>query len=212
MKKLFALILALVFAFGMTGCDDELANAALDLAIDMMVESEDYQDAVDSLGGEAGPSAGFYGEEVTEHPETSNSYEETDPPYTDSLPGTEPPEESTAPIDEDGWYYSADDVSLYLYTYGCLPDNFITKDEAEDLGWTGGSVEQYAPGCAIGGDYFGNYEGLLPREKGRTYYECDIDTDGYHSRGSRRIVYSNDGLIYYSDDHYESFVLLYGEE
>ena len=64
----------------------------------------------------------------------------------------------------------------------------------------------------IGGDYFGNYQFLLPKENGRTYYECDIDTDGYHSRGSRRIVYSNDGLIYYSPDHYESFVLLYGEE
>lgn len=212
MKKLLALILALLLTFGMTGCSDELANAALDLAVDMIIESEEHQDALDSLGGEDGPSAGFYGDEVTDYPDTSNSYEDTAPPYSDSVIESEAPEESTAPIDEDGWYYSADDVSLYLYTYGCLPDNYITKDEAEDLGWTGGSVEKYAPGFAIGGDYFGNYEGLLPEEDGRTYYECDIDTDGYHSRGSRRIVYSNDGLIYYSDDHYESFVLLYGEE
>lgn len=212
MKKLFALILAVFLTFGMTGCNDELANAALDLAIDMIVESEDHQDIIDSLGGEAGPSTGFYGEEVTDYPDTSNSYDEADPPYSDGIGESAPPEESYAPIDEDGWYYSADDVSLYLYTYGCLPDNFITKNEAEDLGWTGGSVEEYAPGYAIGGDYFGNYQGLLPKENGRTYYECDIDTDGYHSRGSRRIVYSNDGLIYYSPDHYESFVLLYGEE
>ena len=212
MKKLFALILAVFLTFGMTGCNDELANAALDLAIDMIVESEDHQDIIDSLGGEAGPSTGFYGEEVTDYPDTSNSYDEADPPYSDGIGESAPPEESYAPIDEDGWYYSADDVSLYLYTYGCLPDNFITKNEAEDLGWTGGSVEEYAPGYAIGGDYFGNYQGLLPKENGRTSYECDIDTDGYHSRGSRRIVYSNDGLIYYSPDHYESFVLLYGEE
>lgn len=212
MKKLFALILAVFLTFGMTGCNDELANAALDLAIDMIVESEDHQDIIDSLGGEAGPPTGFYGEEVTDYPDTSNSYDEADPPYSDGIGESAPPEESYAPIDEDGWYYSADDVSLYLYTYGCLPDNFITKNEAEDLGWTGGSVEEYAPGYAIGGDYFGNYQGLLPKENGRTYYECDIDTDGYHSRGSRRIVYSNDGLIYYSPDHYESFVLLYGEE
>lgn len=212
MKRFFALILALILTFGMTGCSDELANAALDLAVDMIIESEDHQDALDSLGGEDGPSTGFYGEEATDYPDTSNSYEDTVPPYSDSVIETDAPEESTAPIDEDGWYYSAEEVSLYLYTYGELPDNYITKDEAEDLGWTGGSVEQYAPGYAIGGDYFGNYEGLLPKEKGRTYYECDIDTDGYHSRGSRRIVYSNDGLIYYSDDHYESFVLLYGEE
>lgn len=117
-----------------------------------------------------------------------------------------------AVIDEDGSYFDKENVALYIHTYGKLPDNFITKDEARDLGWEGGSVEKYAPGKAIGGDRFGNYEGLLPKKKGRTYTECDIDTDGYHSRGSRRIVFSNDGLIYYTHDHYESFELLYGEE
>lgn len=117
-----------------------------------------------------------------------------------------------APIDEDGWYYSAEEVALYLYTYGHLPENFITKEEARDLGWEGGSVEKYAPGCAIGGDKFGNREGLLPKADGRQYYECDIDTNGQNSRGAKRIVYSNDGLIYYTDDHYETFTQLYGEE
>ena len=62
------------------------------------------------------------------------------------------------------------------------------------------------------GDYFGNYEGLLPEKKGRKYTECDIDTLGAKSRGAKRIIFSNDGLIYYTDDHYESFELLYGEE
>ena len=120
--------------------------------------------------------------------------------------------QNTAGIDEDGWYYSAEDVGGYLYTYSCLPENFITKDEARALGWQGGSVEVYAPGYAIGGDVFGNREGLLPEEDDRIYYECDIDTDGADSRGAKRIVFSNDGLIYYTDDHYESFTLLYGEE
>ena len=115
-------------------------------------------------------------------------------------------------IDEDGWFYSAESVSLYLYTYGHLPENFITKEEARELGWEGGSVEEYAPGYAIGGDKFGNREGLLPKAQGRQYYECDIDTDGEDSRGPKRIVFSNDGLIYYTEDHYESFTLLYGEE
>ena len=114
-------------------------------------------------------------------------------------------------VSEDGWYYSAEDVSLYLMLYGHLPTHFITKDEAASLGWEGGSVEKYAPGLAIGGDHFGNREGLLPKADGRWYYECDIDTDGKNSRGAKRIVYSNDGLIYYTEDHYESFVLLYGE-
>lgn len=110
-------------------------------------------------------------------------------------------------IEEDGWYYSAEDVTEYIVTYGELPDNFITKNEARDLGWEGGSVEDYAPGYAIGGDRFGNYEGLLPDD---VYYECDIDTDGTDSRGAKRIVFSDD-QIYYTEDHYETFVLLYTE-
>ena len=113
---------------------------------------------------------------------------------------------------EDGSYTSKEDVALYLVTYGHLPENFITKKEAQALGWQGGSLEPYAPGKCIGGTYFGNYEGLLPEAPGRDYYECDIDTLGAKSRGAKRIVYSTDGLIYYTDDHYENFTLLYGEE
>ena len=103
-------------------------------------------------------------------------------------------------------------MSLYLYSYGYLPENFITKSEARDLGWEGGSVERYAPGYAIGGDVFGNREGLLPEAEDRTYYECDIDTNGQDSRGAKRLVFTDDGLIYYTEDHYENFELLYGEE
>lgn len=112
-------------------------------------------------------------------------------------------------IDEEGSYTTKEDVALYLETYEKLPGNFITKQEARKLGWEGGSLEPYAPGKCIGGDKFGNYEGLLPAEKGRTYRECDIDTLGADSRGAKRIVYSDDGLIYYTEDHYASFTLLY---
>ena len=112
---------------------------------------------------------------------------------------------------EDGSYTTKEDVALYIYTYGRLPSNFITKDEARKLGWEGGSLEKYAPGKCIGGDRFGNYEGLLPDAPGRKWTECDIDTRGRDSRGAKRIVFSNDGLIYYTEDHYESFELLYGE-
>ena len=113
-------------------------------------------------------------------------------------------------LDPNGTYTTKEDVALYIHLYGCLPDNFMTKDEARDLGWEGGSLEPYAPGMCIGGDYFGNYEGLLPED--RDYTECDIDTLGANSRGPKRIVFSDDGLIYYTEDHYESFELLYGEE
>lgn len=120
--------------------------------------------------------------------------------------------DSTSALDENGSYYTKNEVAKYIHIYAKLPSNFITKSEARDLGWEGGSVERYLEGAAIGGDIFGNREGLLPRAEGRTYYECDIDTNGKDSRGAKRIVYSNDGLIYYTDDHYESFTLLYGEE
>lgn len=115
-------------------------------------------------------------------------------------------------LDIDGTYTTAEDVSLYIYLYDELPDNFITKSEARELGWNGGGLEDYAPGMCIGGDRFGNYEGLLPKEQGRAYTECDINTLGKDSRGAERIVFSNDGLIFYTDDHYESFVLLYDED
>ena len=115
-------------------------------------------------------------------------------------------------IDEDGSFTSKEEVALYIHTYGRLPGNFITKKEAQALGWPGGSLEPYAPGKCIGGSRFGNYEGLLPEKEGRTYTECDIDTLGAESRGAKRIVFSNDGLIYYTGDHYESFELLYREE
>lgn len=125
---------------------------------------------------------------------------------------TLPQEETDALLPEDGSYTTKEDVALYLHQYGHLPDNFITKKEAESLGWHGGSLEPYAPGKCIGGSRFGNYEGLLPEKDGRTFTECDIDTLGAQSRGAKRIVFSNDGLIYYTGDHYESFELLYGVE
>ena len=122
-------------------------------------------------------------------------------------------ETSGIQVEEDGYYTSKEEVAAYLNTYGHLPDNYITKEEAKELGWNSkeGNLWEVAPGMSIGGDYFGNYEEILPEEEGRDYHECDIDTDGSY-RGAKRIVYSNDGLIYYTEDHYETFELLYGEE
>lgn len=119
-------------------------------------------------------------------------------------------QEEEPALDEDGAYTTKEDLAAYLTAYGTLPDNFITKDVARDLGWSGGGLDGYDYGKCIGGDRFGNYEGLLPEESGRTYYECDVDTLHADERGAKRIVFSNDGLIYYTDDHYETFTLLYG--
>ena len=117
-----------------------------------------------------------------------------------------------ASIEEDGWYSSKEDVAEYIEVYQQLPDNFITKQEAIELGWDNskGNLWEVAEGMSIGGDRFMNREGLLPDEKGRIWTECDINYDGGY-RGAERIVFSNDGLIYYTDDHYESFECLSGE-
>lgn len=133
---------------------------------------------------------------------------------SDSAPDEAEPSESSSDIklDKNGVYSTKDDVALYLNQYGELPQNYITKSEARKLGWSGGGLDDYAYGKMIGGDRFGNYEKLLPEKSGRKYYECDIDTLHKNSRGAKRIIYSNDGLIYYTGNHYESFELLYGEE
>jgi guanyl-specific ribonuclease Sa len=114
-------------------------------------------------------------------------------------------------LDEEGTYSSQEDVAAYLVTYHHLPENYITKKQAQKLGWEGGSLERYAPGKCIGGSRFGNYEGKLPDDT--VYYECDIDTLGAKKRGAKRLVYSEGcETVYYTDDHYETFTLLYGEE
>ena len=138
----------------------------------------------------------------------ANKAETSQPPVTETDADSD-----AVSLPEDGAYTSKNDVARYLYLYGHLPDNFITKKEARSLGWAGkaGNLGQVAPGKSIGGDYFGNYEGNLPKKSGRTYHECDIDSTGGY-RGAKRIVYSNDGLIYYTEDHYQTFELLYGEE
>ena len=109
-------------------------------------------------------------------------------------------------VSEDGEYTSKEEVALYIHLYNHLPDNYITKKEAEALGWkTEGSLDEVAPGKSIGGSHYGNYEGLLPDGD---YHECDIDyVKG--NRNAKRLIYSDDGRIYYTEDHYETFEQLY---
>lgn len=129
---------------------------------------------------------------------------------SDDVAQTSAEESTEAAIDEAGSYVSKEEVALYLHLYGHLPDNYITKDEAEDAGWKteGLSLDEACPGKSIGGDRFGNREGKLPKANGRTWYECDIDYGG-GNRNAKRILYSNDGLIYYTEDHYKTFEQLY---
>lgn len=115
--------------------------------------------------------------------------------------------ESTS-LKKSGHYTGKKMVVKYIRKYNRLPENFITKKEAGELGWKGGSLIPYRKDACIGGDVFKDYDGQLEAAPGRVYYECDIDTMGALSRGSKRLVFSNDGLIYYTADHYETFELL----
>ena len=227
MRKHLSLLLALmmlatVLPLSLTSCLDTantLADAALE-AIENYEEAESADTASDDTvkvpETEPEPETVRETEPETEKETAPETVKETEPetkaPDT-KAPETEAETEPEPAIDEDGWYDDKENVALYIHTYGKLPPNYVSKNDAEDLyGWTGGALDQYEKGMAIGGSKFGNYEGLLPKKSGRQYYECDIDTVGTSSRGAKRIVYSNDGLIYYTDDHYESFELLYGEE
>lgn len=119
-------------------------------------------------------------------------------------------QKETIEIEENEYYYNTEDVALYIHTYNKLPENFITKSEANEMGWDSqaGNLWEVANGYVIGGDDFGNREKLLPIKEGRKYFEADVNYEGGY-RGAERLVYSNDGLIFYTEDHYESFEQLY---
>ena len=208
-RRIAALLLALLLALSLTACGNpaqtmdtiEKAAQTVQQIAEVLNDTEEDTESAALPASEAQEAA----EEASEEPAQASDQETA---------AEEPAEAAaeTPAIGEDGVYTTKDDVALYLHTYGHLPSNFITKKEAEKLGWSGGSLEPYAPGKCIGGSHFGNYEGILPKKDGRSYTECDIDTLGADKRGAKRIVFSNDGLIYYTEDHYETFELLYGEE
>ncbi len=146
----------------------------------------------------------------TSTPEPTATVAPTSTPEPTATPTPEPTKSPLELVEEDGVYSTPDLVAAYIHTFNKLPSNFITKKEAQQLGWVSskGNLWDVTDNMSIGGDKFGNYEGLLPKKNGRQWYECDVNyTGGY--RGSERILYSNDGLIYYTDDHYESFTQLY---
>ena len=194
----FLLLLALSVTL-FTGCTQEDAELALDVlnaVLETEVEEDVYEETTEAEI-----------EESSANEDTSATEETLD------IENSETEDVSSDEIVEDGTYTSKEEVAEYIHTYGHLPSNFISNRSAKDLGWISseGNLWEVAPGMSIGGDYFGNYEGTLPEAEDRDYYECDIDFDGSY-RGAKRIVYSNDGLIYYTEDHYETFELLYGEE
>lgn len=143
--------------------------------------------------------------------ETESSFEESPQQEKQELTDSHSEHCEDSPYEETVKDTSVESVSNYIHTYQKLPPVYITKKEASVLGWLGGGLAHIDKEKSIGGDYFGNYQGLLPVKDGRCYWECDIDALGSQTRGMKRLVYSNDGLMFYTDDHYETFHLLYSE-
>jgi len=115
-------------------------------------------------------------------------------------------------IQESGKYTTKDSVAAYIYKFKKLPSNYVNKAAGQLMYEQQGntfSVWNFNPwlvlGVMIGGDSFYNNEGLLPSGD---YKECDVD---YHAsnRGTKRLVYTNMGIVYYTANHYETFMLVY---
>ena len=213
-RRLWALVLAALLTLGiLAGCaapapdSRSVQEDALQLIEDSTQETAmPTQIAEVELSAEPTqeePAAEPEEAEPAPEPETSAGPGETSEPET--APEAAPEPEPT--VDEDGEYTAPEDVALYIHTFGHLPDNFITKNQARDLGWDNsrGNLWDVAPGKSIGGDRFGNYEGLLPDG---SYRECDVNYEGGY-RGAERLIYGQDGSVYYTNDHYKSFTQLY---
>ena len=127
-------------------------------------------------------------------------------PATAQSPGGADPEALAAFARQNGLR----DVPAFVATIktlretGHLPDAYVTKGAAADHGWHGGGLCDAWPGHVIGGDVFDNSRRQLPPHPGRVWREADLD-ETCRSRGAERLIFSNDGLIYLSIDHYRSF-------
>lgn len=211
MKRFLAVFLTVFCLVFAGGCGNKSDKINVSEIISQSSAALDEQESSDESAEENSEETKSEEQSDPDSSEPDSAFTEYDEDSGDPT-DAEMSSQDAAAIDEHGSYTSKEDVALYIHTYGQLPDNFITKQDAQSLGWTGGSLEVYAEGMCIGGNRFGNYEGILPEKDGRIYHECDIDTLGAKSRGAKRIVFSNDGLIYYTEDHYETFELLYGGE
>ena len=205
------IILGLMFALG--ACTKQEAKKESLKAESTQAESAQKESSEKESKEETTYSSKKSRKEKKKKNHTKESNEETTEYAQETTEETEPVctyEGRSLNVEENGNYTSKEEVALYIHTYGKLPVNYITKKQAQELGWDPekGNLSDILPGMSIGGNVFGNYEGALPRAGGRRYFECDIDYEGGY-RGAKRIVYSNDGLVFYTEDHYNTFEQIY---
>lgn len=197
-SKYYAIIIAIIMIFteltGITGITDNFFDRQVDTRQEQAIDREEINSTSD--------------EDMSTSQDNNSSSEDTSS-NTDQTSGGDT---SQSGLQKNQAYYSKEDVSNYLIEFGELPPNYLTKDEARDLGWEAseGNLWDVTDRGVIGGDNFGNFEGLLPNKSGRRYFEADVNYNGGR-RNAERLVYSNDGLIYYTSDHYGSFEEIIGE-
>ena len=205
------IILGLMFALG--ACTKQEAKKESLKAESTQAESAQKESSEKESKEETTYSSKKSRKEKKKKNHTKESNEETTEYVQETTEETEPVstyESRSLNVEENGNYTSKEEVALYIHTYGKLPVNYITKKQAQELGWDpeNGNLSDILPGMSIGVNVFGNYEGALPRAGGRRYFECDIDYEGGY-RGAKRIVYSNAGLVFYTEDHYNTFEQIY---
>lgn len=100
-----------------------------------------------------------------------------------------------------------DGADWHLKYNGRLPEYYISKTDAKKLGWKRNEkkLSDVAPSFMMYGGVYKNNNCHLPKKQNRIWYEADIDYS-FGSRNSKRIVFSNDGLIFATYDHYKTFV------
>lgn len=199
MKKRLIFGLSILLAITLSGCSLE--------ALDKMTD-----DAINAIGTTVSDAMGD-----VDVRELLDGVGETVSGIMDSLPDTtsslkeavSASSTGSSSLTEGESYLSREEVAAYIHTYGTLPPNFLTTEQAEALGWDGSSdLWAIQEGAAIGGDSYDNLAGLVPDSEGRSWKQCDVNYAG-GTRGTERLVYSNDGLIYYSPDQFATFEEMY---
>lgn len=220
LKRLTALLAACLLAgcmFGLAGCFDQAdepsnspAPAASQSSSNSSSSSNSASAANQSNAGNNSNGKSASDAKQSNSSSSSASASKQSSSNSDSASAAKQNSSNASKLDKNGSYTSKKDVALYIHTYGCLPSNFISKTKARNAGWdsSAGNLNEVCPGKSIGGSVFYNDEGKLPSAKDRTWKECDINYHGGY-RGSERIVFSNDGLVYYTNDHYKTFEQLY---
>lgn len=202
-----ALVFAVVMALAFCGCtvNVTIGGSAASTSSAATGQTAISDSAASAKANSAGSASKGYSTAATA---SSGSSSQSNPDASSSF--TSSASNATISVAEDGEYSDKEHVALYIHEFGHLPSNYISKTKARKAGWvsTKGNLWDVLPGKSIGGSEFYNDEGDLPDAKGRKWTECDIDYAGGY-RNEKRIVFSNDGLVFYTGDHYKTFEQLY---